>query len=662
MGTHARFVCLRGAGDVPDLAKSVRGLLKSRHMVEVADPAEAERLLLVAPAGDGWFMVVDRLEELSMSMFDADGLISELCASHVGAAVDVVIADSDDLIMSLSNDGEAQAQLAVSSRGKIDGDLQPWVQLLTPGRTTEDMRAALSTRTTFVEKHFDQLEQLFGLDFAGFYAIGTALSGKKLPDGVELLRFKAVVAPGHAVGSPKLEVDESQRGNFARNNGFPQIPVGLIGHFPAFSFQSRGGGAQGLEFNFSGTAIEKGLVEVVSALVMQRHPAAHNPDKKWDIKADPASRNTLFHISDFKVSDWVHADQTSMMRSGKSLHDFMVWVYVRALKEGDGEVAVEIRLVQPESTTARASYPVTVLPDMWRPLRSSDRPSAIWSVLALNRPSRINCMAVLVGGPDKSVSALQQAIEAWLATTDPKLKYAVISNPEPSHDAQFYSPNGGTIVFTLDRGKSRQTKWNRLLGNLPALASLRLATERDASSELYAELHKVRVGLSYLAPRLHPHLPEFAGRMGHIAISFPAGPEYKTAAIALMGSLAGTGQVAQAYVAEYDTEDRPDSILYEFAADLQRGRQHTVARGWGTRYLRAVADQLWLGPDLAALIPDREALERVATIEDVSNVLAVTRRPEASLRDIELCLAPLLATQEDLDAFLARIRETKPTK
>jgi hypothetical protein len=80
-----------------------------------------------------------------------------------------------------------------------------------------------------------------------------------------LLRLKAVPAPGQAVGSPKLEVDEVQRQNFIRNHSFPQIPRGLVTHFPAFCFKSRGGGARGFQVRLTGSALDQGLIEVASA-------------------------------------------------------------------------------------------------------------------------------------------------------------------------------------------------------------------------------------------------------------------------------------------------------------------------------------------------------------------------------------------------------------
>ncbi len=54
MGLFARFVCLRGDITANDLGRSIRDLLQARNVAEATDPAAAERILLIAPAGDGW--------------------------------------------------------------------------------------------------------------------------------------------------------------------------------------------------------------------------------------------------------------------------------------------------------------------------------------------------------------------------------------------------------------------------------------------------------------------------------------------------------------------------------------------------------------------------------------------------------------------------------
>jgi hypothetical protein len=593
-----------------------------------------------------------------MSIPDSDGLMMQLNASHAGPLIDIIVADSDDLMLALSDHGNAQSQLTITNRGRLDGDLQPWQRLLRRERTLDDLRAAFSRRTTFVEDHLGDMEPLFGLDLAAFRGIDPALAGESPRPSAVLLSFKTVAAPGQTIGPPRLESDESHREICLRNSSFPHIPVGLVGNFPAFTFQSRGGAAQGLEIRVSGSALEQGLVEPAAAWTRQEHPTDHRRNREWRIAPERSSQGAIFRMPDLKVPDWIQVDvDRSELRATRSLHNIRVFVDVRALKVGHGEVSAEARLLEPQSAPARSSYPVTVLPEMWRPLKGSDQPRAIWSVQQLNRAARINGFAVLSDGA--GVAALRQAIDAWLSLVDHRGTYGVVPAGEQGDEASFYSPYGAPRPFTLDLGKSRQTRWNRLLADLPSVAVLDIGSQpRDTSTQAIDDLHATRASLSYLAPRPHPRLPQFAARLGHLTVSCPASPASQAIIVALMEALAGDGHVTQAYVADYDGEDSPRGTLYERAGDL-RGL-HAVAHGWGTRYLRAVADRLWLGPDLAALVEDRVAVERAATVRPVGNTLSIERRPDSTLRDIELCLAPLLATPADSIAFSQRILSMKP--
>jgi len=53
------------------------------------------------------------------------------------------------------------------------------------------------------------------------------------------------------------------------------------------------------------------------------------------------------------------------MRASNSLHDIRVFVDVRALKVGHGEVSAEAVLLERRSAPVWSSYPVTVLANMW---------------------------------------------------------------------------------------------------------------------------------------------------------------------------------------------------------------------------------------------------------------------------------------------------------
>lgn len=653
MGLFARFTCLRHDGSATDLAQTVRDLLRSRNVVETPDPAAAERLLMIAPAGDGWLMVFDHIEDPAAAMADADGLLTELGRACGTLALDIIVADSDELILLLTEAGELQAQLTVDHRG-LHGALAPWQRLLLSGQSVEYLGKAFARRPTFIEQHFPALKPLFGIDLAAFWDADRALSGQVLREDAILLRLKAVPAPGQLIGPPSLEVDERRRHAQIVNRSFPQIPLGLATNFPAFPFLSRGGGARGLHVRLSGSALDLGLIEITSAELQQYHRTDQNPSRHIEDAPEMTADGIVLRFPELEVPDWAEPDLTSFIRARHSLHDLSVFVYARGVKVGDGELKAEARLVAPASPLVQTSYPVTVLPAMWRPLKGSDRPRMIHSVRALNNPARVNALAVLGGEPDESVLALRRALEAWQSLATANGIFTVAAAMEPVEEYTFHRPANPAKMFKLDLSKKRQTKWARLMANLSSVEGLRITSDFSNPRIPPADRDKqyaARMVLHYISAAPHPSLPEFAARLGHVSLSLPANQGGEAALVSLMQDLASTRKLVQAFVAAWDHDDRPDDTLYEFAGDVIG---HKAARGWGTRYLRAVADRLWLGPEFVAMLPDRAALERVATVRQVGDVLAIERRPEATLRDIELCLEPMLASRAESQAFWDR--------
>jgi hypothetical protein len=179
MGLFARFACLRRDGTASDIAQTVRDLLTTRHVVEVPALAEADRLMMIALAGVGWLLLFDHVERPSEVLSDDDGLLGELNGSPDETAVDIIVADSDDLILSLMDGCRLQSQLEIGPHGLGGGPLEPWQRLLSPGKSIDDIRRAFAKRTTFVEEHFPALEPLFGIDLAAFNEISEVERGRE---------------------------------------------------------------------------------------------------------------------------------------------------------------------------------------------------------------------------------------------------------------------------------------------------------------------------------------------------------------------------------------------------------------------------------------------------------------------------------------------------
>jgi hypothetical protein len=657
MGLFARFICLRHEESAHELAQTVQDMLRARNMVEAADPADAERLLVIAPAGPGWLMVLDHAESSFAAMDDADGLLAELSCAPGRTALDITIADSDELFLSLIDGGAPRGSLAIDHDGLRDGVLEPWAGLLQPGQTVADIAAAFPAGATFIEEHLPRLKPLLGLDLASFNEVGTVLSGHAPGHEMVLLRLKTVAPPGHSAGPPRLEVEDSDRHHYSLNDLFSKIPSGFITNIaPGFNFQSRGGAARGLEVRLAGSALERGLVEVISGHLSQKHPVDRERSRHITVAPEATPAGLVLRFPDLEVPDWVLQPDLQTRRPPRGLHDLRLSVRCRGLKPGAGDVEAEAHLVSPGSEPARVAYPVTVLPEMWRPLKGDDQPlNVIPYVISLNRPTQINALAVLRGGSDEAVSALQRTLATWRSLVDPGDTFRVaFAAAPPVQEPNFHQPPDWVQISDLNLSEERQPEWDRLLADLPALQRLIICSEfgcnddhRPADDRDWPD-----VKLFYLAPASRPDMPEFAARLGHVALSAGASDAARSALVKLIQALAGVGLIGQAYVADWENEyswSPNTSTLYELATGIVA--HDCAAHGWGTRYLRAVADRLWLGPAFAARIPDRAALERVAVVTVVGDTLGIERRPEASLRDIELCLEPMLATQADLAAF-----------
>jgi hypothetical protein len=283
---------------------------------------------MIAPAGDGWLMVFDHVEDPGAAIADGDGLLAEVGRTSGALAIDIIVADSDDLVFLLTQAGELLAQLTIDRRG-LHGALEAWQPLLLPGQTIEDLRRRFSTRPTFIEEHFPALKSLFGIDLTAFNEVDRMRNGLLSRGDAVLLRLKAVPTPGQSVGSPKLLVDEVQRQNFIANRGYPQIPLGLVTNFPAFSFQSRGGGARGLHVKLSGSALHGGMIEIVSSNLIRRHPTDRNLNLDVEAVPEITPAGVVLRFDKVEVPDWVQPDQLIPRRSLASLHKLSVFVYAR---------------------------------------------------------------------------------------------------------------------------------------------------------------------------------------------------------------------------------------------------------------------------------------------------------------------------------------------
>jgi hypothetical protein len=85
--------------------------------------------------------------------------------------------------------------------------------------------------------------------------------------------------------------------------------------------------------------------------------------------------------------------------------------------------------------------------------------------------------------------------------------------------------------------------------------------------------------------------------------------------------------------------------LYEHACGVHG--QCTTGRAWCSRWLRAATERIWLGPELLARLPDRDALESICELTSIGDGMRVVLRPTATLDDLEHTLAAILPGASD---------------
>jgi hypothetical protein len=240
------------------------------------------------------------------------------------------------------------------------------------------------------------------------------------------------------------------------------------------AFYSQGGGARGLHVKLTGSTLDLGLIEIASVVLQRDHSTDRKLNQSIEVAPEIASLGVVLRFPKLEVPDWV--EPRTAMRVHGSLHDLRVFVYARGLKVGDGELAAEAHLIEPESAPVQTSYPVTVLPAMWRPLKGSDQPQGVHYVRALNDPARINGLAVLRRAPDAAVSAVRCTLETWRSLAAPGGVFIVAAATEPV-EGSFFSPADLAEPFQLDLTKKQQAKWDRVMANLHSVQGLRIDSD-----------------------------------------------------------------------------------------------------------------------------------------------------------------------------------------
>jgi hypothetical protein len=226
------------------------------------------------------------------------------------------------------------------------------------------------------------------------------------------------------------------------------------------------------------------------------------------------------------------------------------------------------------------------------------------------------------------------------------------------------------LLARLEEAPSRQRlaagsigagkRWEALRAELPRCMSLAGTLERDV---LVPDPLAI-FGSGFLwSARPEPGIPPRAA-CGHVALwldleDLDDGRQASAAAVleGVVDDLVRDARGLQAFVARWAWAPMmtAGATPYEQACGIDG--QVTTTRTWGSRFLRAVTERLWLGPALLARIGGPAALAPVADVRPVGDAVALALRPPATLADLERVLAPLLPGRSDWEAAMREARE-----
>ncbi len=316
----------------------------------------------------------------------------------------------------------------------------------------------------------------------------------------------------------------------------------------------------------------------------------------------------------------------SLLTKGKLWVNFAA----RAAKPGAGTLRVRVRpLANPSGETVWEA-PVRVSEAIRKPLRSTEAGSLY--ARKLSTPNTLVGLAVFDADKAAARATAADAIRSWVDAVGPvegrwRLHWNML---------QFDAPRNTLIAADKSAGDKA---WGRALGKLEGHESV--------WAPLYADKEETAQAAGFLFDAdSAPHLGFWVDLRGADSERRRLLHDRLTQ---ILDAAAAATPLLQGFLAAWDAEDglTADHTLYEMSCGIVG--QGVRGAAWCERWLRAVAETMWLGPALGERAGN---LESVAELEPAGSTQKVTLREEASLDALEAELAPILPSVEDWQAAL----------
>jgi hypothetical protein len=295
-------------------------------VVIATDPASPEWTSIYNPFGDFMWELSDELSTavVELEVFDSDVFYARL--SNDGCLVDVFCTDP--------------RYVGMSARA-VKGQPRRWDSLCTSGASFRDVERVFKRAAEDPERGLVELGRLIALDARSLYPDHVDPGGPK----ARRLRFRSPPKQRRRIlrSAPSARVVTSGDFSFSKSSG----PLSIV-----IEVESQGGGANGIEIGFGGSAMTSGLVGVEEVRYRGEAGVLTPGEGAWLVASFPTSGfPAASGVVDETRDQPEVADQRPMVR---------VECTANALGFGNGELELRIVPTGPAGEPCVQRFPIHV--------------------------------------------------------------------------------------------------------------------------------------------------------------------------------------------------------------------------------------------------------------------------------------------------------------
>ncbi len=583
------------------------------------DPAEARDSIALGLSGARWAGAVD-------SRFGTSAETAQRLSAANVAAVSMFVYDSDDVYVSLFERGKLADRFEYSG-GKLKhkGKPEKWAAYLPDGNPATLRAAFTPDGSIFAETLLTRIAAALGIE--SDWCISPA---DELPqDGLTYLNLAST--------SPKSTPRPLGPPQFAPTVGGSSlasertIGAGLVNApFAHFTVENTGIAMRGLRVEVGGSALDEGLLEISTI-----HPIGSGP-RVQPIRVESGTRAVTFE--DLEIAEAVppaERPEDAMLQDQKRTETrpfVTTQVAGTTLRTGTGILTIRVVPLANPAGAITHEMRATVVSQGFIPRKADATQAGLTEHRrALDDPRYLHALVALnLAQPDLGDIA-RDAVEAWIRFLSPAAagrQWQISSAAKPFELARQFEIAGDDL---------KSPRWKKFRPKFSELRNVsgKLCAEQDqARGKIPLAAFEFDVAHLKLVPFLEFVLDTqaFGEQLAAEAQIFLTGH---------IDEIFAKGLGIQAVLGRWDSPScSPALTTYERAAGVNG--QFSRNPMWNRKYLRALGDSVWMGPELLSSLGEPPSLGTVAIEKTLGESARFDRSSETSPADFEAALDPVL--------------------